>query len=69
MKSNFWYVYAVDEDGPLRGFHDSEEAKHEGRFSGAGPADDSDLLATLDFEGDVLQDQVEAFPERKSVKL
>ena len=40
MKSNFWYVYAVDEDGPLRGFHDSEEAKHEGRFSGAGPADD-----------------------------
>ena len=48
-------VEAADEDGALVGVVEAEEELGEGGFTGTGRADEGDLLAVGDFEGDVAE--------------
>lgn len=48
-------VDAVDEDLPLGGLQSPEQRRRQRRLSRPRPADDGDLVAGLDREGDVLQ--------------
>jgi len=70
MRPNGGNIHPVDEDAPLHKLRDPEEDYHEGGLAGPSPADHPNILAAVDGEGEVFEDQgAVAVPHRYVVDL